>query len=523
MKETVLQNFVINKMTQEQYDEALKSGTVKDDELYLTDVVASGGGAQIYDASEDIKGVAKIATSSEAKQGYNDNTIMTPLKTKQVIGDNIGRLNQLGYIGTLAGGVLTFEQPSNETPYELKVGYEYLVDLLFEAVGEISDDVQIVIKNGGNYINLVNVLHDDTVNPMTIGDIKQVMKYSIDLGWRWLFKAWYTETQAGAKVLVMPSTVVDTISEDTDNTFTGVNTFKGDNHPVVIEGMAGTTASGLQIKDSLGAGETDVEHYRSGDMYVSRLLNRNKIADKDSYIDLYTTDVGVSVLDESMVDSVLVPTPDSDDNTKRAVNTEWANNNLVHKSGDEEIGGFKTFTDEIIINNVLDAQETPNYGQLRLIQGKYGVILRNDGNGLYFLPTKENDQYGQWDSTKIGCSLQFGDGYFESKPSDKVNSVITTQGIQRGGYGYLKMGNGVLIQWGYVSGESGTVTLPTPFLNGSVYAISATNNAIGTEPRTFFVNNLTATNFGFNAKRQSGEGAANFNGNWHWIAMGSWY
>jgi hypothetical protein len=326
MKETVLQNFIINKMTQEQYDEALKSGAVKDDELYLTDFVASGGGGvQIYDASEYIKGVAKIATSSEAKQGYNDNTIMTPLKTKQVIGDNIGRLNQLGYIGTLAGGVLTFEQPSDETPYELKVGYEYLVDLLFEAVGEISDDVQIVIKNGGSYINLVNVLHDDTVNPMTIGDIKQVMKYSIDLGWRWLFKAWYTETQAGAKVLVMPSTVVDTISEDTDNTFTGVNTFKGDNHPVVIEGMAGTTATGLQIVDSLGVGETDVEHYRSGNMYVSRLLNRNKIADKDSYIDLYTTDAGVSVLDESMVDSVLVPTPDSSDNTKRAINTEYMN------------------------------------------------------------------------------------------------------------------------------------------------------------------------------------------------------
>ena len=361
MKETVLQNFVINKMTQEQYDEALKSGTVKDDELYLTDFVASGGGgAQIYDASEDVKGVAKIATSSEAKQGYNDNTIMTPLKTKQVVGDNIGRLNQLGYIGTLAGGVLTFEQPSDETPYELKVGYEYLVDLLFEAVGEISDDVQIVIKNGGNYINLVNVLHNDTVNPMTIGDIKQVMKYSIDLGWRWLFKAWYTETQAGAKVLVMPSTVVDTISEDTDNTFTGVNTFKGDNHPVVIEGMAGTTATGLQIVDSLGVGETDVEHYRSGNMYVSRLLNRNKLADKDSYIDLYTTDVGVSVLDESMVDSVLVPNPDSDDNTKRAVNTEWANNNLVHKTGDEDIGGAKNFTGTLTLNgkNVVGVEES---------------------------------------------------------------------------------------------------------------------------------------------------------------------
>ena len=218
MKETVLQNFIINKMTQEQYDFALKSGDIKDNELYLTDLSSSSGG-DVSDATETSKGVARLSTQEEAIQGYNDETIMTPLKTNMVAESKVGKLYQIGYTGTLEGGVLTFEQPSDEIPYELKVGYEYLVDLLFEAVGEISDDVQIVIKNGGNYINLVNVLHDDTVNPMTIGDIKQVMKYSIDLGWRWLFKAWYTETQAGAKVLVMPSTVVDTISEDTDNTF----------------------------------------------------------------------------------------------------------------------------------------------------------------------------------------------------------------------------------------------------------------------------------------------------------------
>lgn len=49
MKETVLQNFIINKMTQEQYDEALKFGSVKDDELYLTDLVASDIPSASYD------------------------------------------------------------------------------------------------------------------------------------------------------------------------------------------------------------------------------------------------------------------------------------------------------------------------------------------------------------------------------------------------------------------------------------------------------------------------------------------
>lgn len=122
--------------------------------------------------------------------------------------DNVGRLNQLGYYGTLSGGILTFEQSSEEETYELKKGFTYLVDLLFEAVGELSDDIQVVIKNGTDTINIVNVLHDDTVNPITVGELKQIMKYSTDIGWRWLFNAWYTETQAGSKVLVMPSTVV---------------------------------------------------------------------------------------------------------------------------------------------------------------------------------------------------------------------------------------------------------------------------------------------------------------------------
>lgn len=241
MKETVLQNFIINKMTQEQYDEALKSGDIKDNELYLTDLSSSSGG-DVSDATETSKGVARLSTQEEAIQGYNDKTIMTPLKTNMVAESKVGKLYQIGYTGTLEGGVLTFEQPSDEIPYELKVGYEYLVDLLFEAVGEIDDSVKVIIKNKGNIINLVNVLHDDTVNSITIGDLKQIMKYSTDLGWRWLFKAWYTETQAGAKVLVMPSTVVD------------------------------------------------------------------------------------------------------------AINTEWANNNLVHKTGDEEIGGAKNFTGTLTLN-----------------------------------------------------------------------------------------------------------------------------------------------------------------------------
>lgn len=126
----------------------------------------------------------------------------------QIVYDNVGRLNQLGYYGTLVGDVLTFEKPAEEEEYDLKKGFTYLVDLLFEAVGELDDKIKVVIKNGNSNVNIVNVIHDKPSEPITVGELKQIMKYSTDLGWRWLFNAWYTETQAGDKVLVMPSTVV---------------------------------------------------------------------------------------------------------------------------------------------------------------------------------------------------------------------------------------------------------------------------------------------------------------------------
>ena len=45
-------------------------------------------------------------------------------------------------------------------------------------------------------------------------------------------------------------------------------------------------------------------------------------------------------------------------------------------------------------------------GQLRLIQGNYGVILRNDGGSTYFLLTNSGDQYGTWNSLR---PLSFSD------------------------------------------------------------------------------------------------------------------
>lgn len=171
--------------------------------------------AQVYDASETVKGIVRLATSEEAKAGLDDKTAITPLKLKQNIVDNVGRVNQLGFNGTLAGGVITFT-PDQGT-YKLKAGYEYEIDLLFSAVGTIPDDTQLKIVNGTDTINIVNVLDSDYSKPTTYKAMKQVCRYDTEIGWRWIFNVRYSVASDGSKVFVMPSTATNVDTTDIYN------------------------------------------------------------------------------------------------------------------------------------------------------------------------------------------------------------------------------------------------------------------------------------------------------------------
>lgn len=163
-------------------------------------------------ASETTAGIAKIATSDEASAGTDDTKIMTPLKVSQVVTDNVGKGQQLGFNGTLSEGVLTFVP--DQSTYTLKAGYDYEIDLLFPAAGTLPDETQMVISNGDDTIQILNVKHADATTSMTYGDMKQICRYDADIGWRWVFMARYSITDTNVKVLVMPSTVVNMQSVD---------------------------------------------------------------------------------------------------------------------------------------------------------------------------------------------------------------------------------------------------------------------------------------------------------------------
>lgn len=99
-----------------------------------------------------------------------------------------------------------------------------------------------------------------------------------------------------------------------DAEFSGDVDFEGsfnvhgdDNHPVKVTSLAGTSASGYQVVDSNGLGDSDFEHYATGDRYGTRITNHNNTSNTSVSVDLYQSNVGKSVLDLSDVETILAP------------------------------------------------------------------------------------------------------------------------------------------------------------------------------------------------------------------------
>ena len=157
----------------------------------------------LSDATETDRGIVRLATEQEAVAGTNDVAAVTPLKAKYIADKYTGKGLQLGFNGTLSGDTLTFTP--DESAYELKQGYDYELDLLFPAVGALPDATKIVITNGSDTIQIVNVRHADASQSITYGDMKQICRYDTSIGWRWVFNARYAVTDTGVKVFVMPS------------------------------------------------------------------------------------------------------------------------------------------------------------------------------------------------------------------------------------------------------------------------------------------------------------------------------
>lgn len=125
-------------------------------------------------------------------------------RAQSASGTTSGAVIQLGFDGTTVRTGLEFKHaPSGvEIPYTLEENQEYEIDLAFNGTLP-SDTSGIYVKNGDDTINFVSTLHRTSTDYVKIDDMKQVMRYNADTGYRWLFKAVYKVTPAGNKVFLL--------------------------------------------------------------------------------------------------------------------------------------------------------------------------------------------------------------------------------------------------------------------------------------------------------------------------------
>ena len=63
--------------------------------------------------------------------------------------------------------------------------------------------------------------------------------------------------------------------------------------------------------------------------------------------------------------------------------------------------------------------------------------------------------------------------YTRAPASDRNGSIVTTTGINKSPNGYVKLGNGLIIQWG-TSSQNNYVSFPIPFQSADSYQIGST-------------------------------------------------
>lgn len=257
------------------------------------------------------------------------------------------------------------------------------------------------------------------------------------------------------------------------------------------------TSTGFRIYNSL----TD---NNAGNL-LSDTSNWKKVMDSD---DLYAFDnsvvhkAGAETITGAKTFSVspIVPTAASGDSSTKAASTEFvttADSNLqnqintkanttdvVNLTGTQTITGSKTFYSNnrplIVANPDVERGVTP-------ASDIYTVIRYEDksGNLMGVCESRQaadgavDMRFNVWngsDYSPYAMGLRRysnGTEYGFCPPSDSVGSIVTTEGINKAANGYVKLGNGLIIQWGYSDIDGAQVTLPTPFSNTN-YRICAT-------------------------------------------------
>lgn len=338
----------------------------------------------------------------------------------------------------------------------------------------------------------------------------------------------YVSTLNNGADLILPTTggtiatTGNTVTIDSDQTITGQKTFTkntiyqfptkpdGNNHyntPIVMQDSDGVTrgflrniyladgsnAVGIQAQQEVGG----VLQYASIDVG----FNNNG--------DAYT--------------STVAPAASSSTSSTQIATTGWVNDatkstNVVHRSGTETITGSKTFNDFTATNgfrvyrsdvtkgtspasakywtiSINDKTNSTNWESSRL--GALEWQLNTSGTVSTSLRAYKNTTGPVTDASLIVVYDTSTDKAYATAPaSDVEGSIVTTVSNSKSGNGYVKLGNGIIIQWGKVTttGDSRSIVLPTAFGGADTWRMTVT--PINSNSGTLYnvsINNRTST------------------------------
>lgn len=220
-----------------------------------------------------------------------------------------------------------------------------------------------------------------------------------------------------------------------------------------------------------------------------------------------TMEIDTSVVNEVTLATVAT-TGDYDDLTNKPDLTAYAlDANVVHKTGDETIADTKTFTSSI---NVPQSDSWFDIIKMAGSNRPYITGYSNASKTCLALCTVRNNYYDNIELHNNGD----GTGYTICPASDVNGSIVTTVSKSKASNGYFKLGNGLIIQWGTVtgSGNSRSVTYPTAFSNTNYKLIAMFNNS--SQPgRTIAYDTTTTTGCVFHLDVSTGMTIS-------WIAIG---
>ena len=186
----------------------------------------------------------------------------------------------------------------------------------------------------------------------------------------------------------------------------------------------------------------------------------------------------------------------------------WVNNpststNVVHRTGNETIAGDKTFSNIITgsAGKGYKISGTNHYYVLRSSGSPYegcALLLDNDATKVAFNAGSSSITIGSANITPLSVT---------PATSDNSSKIATTAFVKNQGYltatesksgdGYVKFSNGIIIQWGTISSNTTSATLPTPFTTTDyrVVLVASPSNGSATYNAVLDGGSLTTTGF----------------------------